>query len=826
MEENKTLTHETPQKNPHKQSIFDPEVLLKLLILNWKWFLLSLIICIGLAYIKLRYSTTIYSTATKMLIKTEPYSNYSNNGRAVSSKAMTGTINLSEGIENEIEILRSRTLAADAIRDLGLNYTYALKGNIRTIPLYKNNPIVVSMEANIVEKLKNPIALTIERDKNNYKVDVFLSGNTKGKADIHKTVGSFPFSIPTNKGTITLRTGPGFASFQNGETIIATITSPLQAVNNFKLQATMFGRGTQIVNISMTDAVPERTHDFLRQIVVCFNRQANEDKNQVALRTERFINDRIEKINAELGTTEGAIEEYKKKHGLTDLKANAGQALTNKDNYDQRLTAINVQMALFNSVTDYMNQAINRYQTLPSGIGIEDPTATALITRYNEIVLQRNRLLRTASESNPSVTPLTAQLDELNLSIRRALSSSRRNIELERNSIISQLGKYAGEVGTTPEMERVLNQIGRQQDVKSGLYLMLLQKREENSISLAATADKAKLIDEPETTAIVSPKRSQTYLLALILGLLIPTVLVVLAQLLRFKIEGHDDVEGLTMLPIIADVPVANESAKNHADIVVHENQNNQMEEVFRSMRTNLQFMLKEDEKVILFTSTTSGEGKTFNASNIAVSFALLSKKTIIVGLDIRRPRLAEQFGIHNNKSGITNLLVRDHPSEEEILNEITPSGIHDCLDLMLAGPIPPNPTELVARNSLDIIFDTLRNHYDYILIDTAPVGLVSDTLQIGRVSDISVYMCRADYTPRNAFKLINELADTKKLPNMAIVLNGIDMSKKKYGYYYGYGRYGRYGKYGRYGRYNNYAAYGHYYNSKYGDKNDTSVKQ
>lgn len=829
MEENKTyaLENTNSEQQPQKLSLFDPQMLFKLLVLNWKWFILSLIICLGLAYIKLRYSTTIYQTTAKMLVKAERQSSRSTMN--VQGMANLGMISQTEGFDNELEIVRSKSLATDVVRDLKLNVEYSMKGNIRTIPLYVDNPVDVSIDSVYAERLKAPIALTIERDGGGCKVEVFLNGNTKAKADISKKVESFPMQIPTNRGTITLRTTPNYASFRDGEEITATITSPERAAKNFKVGATQFSKGTYIMNLQLTDAVPERSVDFLKQLVVAYNRQANDDKNQVAIRTEKFINERIEKINAELGTTEGALEDYKKEHGLTDLKANAGQALSNQNTYEQRMAEINVQVALFNSVNDFMNQAINRYQTLPSGIGIEDPTATALIAKYNDIVLQRNRLLRTASESNPSVTPLTAQLDELNLSIRRALSSSRRNLEIERGSILSQLGKYSGQVGTTPEMERVLNQIGRQQDVKSGLYLMLLQKREENSISLAATADKGKLIDDPETTSIVSPKRSQIYLIALALGLLIPAIVILLIQLLRFKIEGHDDVASLTTLPILADVPVANESAKNRADIVVHENQNNQMEEVFRSMRTNLQFMLKEGEKVILFTSTTSGEGKTFNASNIAVSFALLGKKTIIVGLDIRRPRLAEQFDIHDKKTGITNLLVHETPTEADILREVIPSGINANLDLLLAGPIPPNPTELVARHSLDVIFNTLKQHYDYILIDTAPVGLVSDTLQIGRVADISVYMCRADYTPRNAFELINELSRTKKLPNMAIVLNGIDMSKKKYGYYYGYGRYGRYGKYGRYGRYGRYsyyASYGNYYNSHYGNKKDNSIKK
>ena len=369
---------------------------------------------------------------------------------------------------------------------------------------------------------------------------------------------------------------------------------------------------------------------------------------------------------------------------------------------------------------------------------------------------------------------------------------------------------------------------------------MLLQKREENSISLATTANKGKLLDEPQFGGKVAPKSSMIMLIGLLLGLAIPTLFIFLSRFLRYRIEGHDDVASLTNLPILADVAVASETAKTKADIVVHENKNNQMEEIFRSLRTNLQFMLHDNQKTVMFTSTTSGEGKTFNCANLAVSFALLGKKVILVGLDIRRPRLAELFEIKDHHHGITPLLVKDNPTAEDIRQQIVPSGVHANLDLLMAGPIPPNPAELIARKSLDIVFDHLKETYDYIMIDTAPVGLVTDTLEIGRVSDATIYVCRADYTPKASFDLINALANEKKLPNMAMVINGIDMSKKKYGYYYGYGMYGRYGRYGRYGTYGkygrygygsyglygNYGAYGNYANSHYGNKNDTSIKR
>ena len=513
---------------------------------------------------------------------------------------------------------------------------------------------------------------------------------------------------------------------------------------------------------------------------------------------------------------------------------NASAAFGNQNSYEQKLSEMDTQIALLNSITDFMAESSRSYQVLPSNVGLTDGSSTQLINKYNELVLERNRLLRTASENSPVVEPITDQIRELNTNIRRALTQARRSLEIQRSGIQDQYNKYNSAVAKTPLQERQLTQIGRQQEVKSGLYLMLLQKREENSISLAATADKGKLLDDPQFAGKVAPKSSMIMLIGLILGITIPALIIIAMRFFRYKIEGHDDVVKLTRLPILSDVPIASEQAKGKAGIVVKENENNQMEEIFRSLRTNLQFMMKQNDKVIMFTSSTSGEGKTFNCANLSVSFALLGKKVILVGLDIRRPRLAELFEIKDHHHGISSLLTKDAPTWEEIGSQIIASGINKNLDLLMAGPIPPNPTELIARQSLETIFNELRAHYDIIVVDTAPVGLVTDTLQIGRVADVTAYICRADYTPKASFDMINSLAVEKKLPNMAVVINGIDMSKRKYGYAYGYGRYGKYGRYGQYkngkyrsyGQYGNYGSYGNYNNSHYGNPNDKSVKR
>lgn len=827
MEENKNLGLASPMGEQEETSSINFQTIYTAVILHWKWFVLSLIICMGCAMIYLRYKTPVYQAYAKLLIKDDD-----SRGRGGKSGVLTtsnlGIMSNSTGIDNEMEILSSLSIAQQAVRDLKLYVNYSLEGKVKDHLIYNSEPISVDLDPSHLEKLNYPISLEINRRGSSYTVTgEYLNPKTGVTNSIEKTITSFPTRIDTKTGIITLQSNGDRGLLPEGRALKVTILSPKSVAAKYagSLSVSQTSKTTTIAELVLKDESPQRAVDYLRQLAICYNRQANEDKNEIAVRTEEFINGRLEKINAELGSTEGSLEEYKKRNNMVELKMNAAQAVQNQDVYSQKLAEANTQMALLNSISEYLNDPSNKYQTLPSNVGLSDASATSLIDKYNDIVITRNRLLRSASESSPTVTPLTAQLDDLTSSIKRAMIQARKSMEIERNNIANMYGRYASQTNATPEQERILTQIGRQQDVKSGLYLMLLQKREENSISLAATADKGKLIDDPQYMCKVSPKNSMIMLIALIMGLAIPAGVIFIVNFMRYKIEGHDDVAKLTSLPILADIAVASETAKTKADIVVHENQNNQMEEVFRSLRTNLQFIMAENKKVVLFTSSTSGEGKTFTAANLAVSFALLDKKVVLVGLDIRKPRLAELFEINDHQHGITNLLTQPDPTAADVKKQILKSGISNNLDILMAGPIPPNPAELVARKSLDQVIDILKETYDYVLIDSAPVGLVTDTLQIGRVANATVFLCRADYTPKEAFGYINDLAKEKKLPNMCVVINGIDMSKKKYGYYYGYGRYGKYGRYGhKSGTYG--SSYGNYTSSHYGDVNDTSVKQ
>ena len=819
---------------------FRLQTIFSILVLNWQYFLLSIFIFVCGALIYLRYIEPVYQMSARMLIKGE--------GSRRASAMLSGTVASSSGLDNEIEIIRSRILLRDVVRELKLYTEYHTEGRVLDQILYGNQPVNLDLDPAHLDSLDkvlieggrySGITAQVKREGKYYVVRGTVNNGGAVTPFARKTT-SLPSSFQTPIGTVTLSTGYG-GDLHDGGVVNVSLVPPMQKAASYlgAMSIAPYGR-TDIAVVTLTDKNVRRGMDFLRHLTDCYNRQANADKNEIALRTEEFINDRMRKISAELGTTEGAIAQYKKQNVVTGVSAGT-PSLTNE--FTDRLSEANAQIQLIDHLREYINDPENRNQIVPSNVGLTDGVYTTLIGNYNKAVLDRNRMLKSVSEQAPQVQTLTATIDELRTSIQSALMQARHSADVNRLGIKSQYAQYLSRAASVPDQERVLTEIGRQQDVHSSLYMLLLQKREENNIALAATADKGKLIDEPLFMGQVSPRSNSIITTAVTVGFLLPFGILFLISFFRYKIEGHDDVVELTSLPVIADVAMASDTAKSVADIVVHANKNTQMDEIFRSLRTNLQFMLQGDQKVILMTSSTSGEGKTFIAANIAVSFALLGKRVLLCGLDIRKPALGRLFGLADRKQGITPLLTRDSVTLDQLREQVLPSGVADGLDLLLAGPVPPNPTEMLAREVFPQIIDLMRQQYDYIIFDTAPVGLVSDTLQIARHADVSVVVCRADYTPRSSFGQVNALARDKKLPNACVVLNGIDMSRRKYGYYYGYGRYGKYGRYGygrygygrygysrygysNYGSYGAYGQYGRYADSNYGDKQDDSVKR
>lgn len=814
MEENKNYELEDLQEQ-EEQSALDFQTIYSTLILNWKWFLLSIVLCCALAVAYVKLAPKVFQSSTKILIKDDE-SKKSGGAAGAAAAAMSnlslGFMSSSNGIDNETEILNSRYLVQQTIKNLKLYAEYKHGGMLVDTLIYAKQEVNVDMDTTSLKQLNAPMKLTITREggiyhvKGKYFKPIDAETFEKAPYEINKTLAKLPAQIRTKAGTLTLTQNPGY-ELKEGTELKVEMIFPFKASKEYFKRLTMnqTKKTANTVELTFNDESRERGVDFLNGLIDAYNYQANIDKNEIQKRTEDFINSRLAKISTELTGNDTNLEKYKQKNRMVDIGLNAKQAVLSSDQFDQELNKANTQVELLNEIGKYMDQPANKYQPIPTNVGLEDESATALIGQYNSLALTRKQLLHSASEDSPVVTPITAQLEDLMTAIKRAMFQARINMKIQRNSIADMASKYEKTIGVTPEQEKALTQIGRQQSVTSGLYLMLLQKREETSMSLASTADKAKIIEPAAFVDKVSPKGIIALLIAFILGVAIPAGIIYLRELLRNKILGHDDVEKLTQLPIIGDIPTASANGSK-GNIVIQENKSNLMSEIFRGLRTNLQLAGDDKEKVFIVTSTTTGEGKTFIASNLAMSLALLEKKTIMVGLDIRKPRMAELFGISDRQHGITNILAKEECNWEEVKDQIVASGVNHNFDLLMAGPTAANPGELMVRKSLKQTIALLKEHYDYVIIDTAPVGLVADTLQLSKLADRTLFVCRADFSTKSSFTYINKLDEQKKLPNISIVINDIDLSKKKFAYSYGFGKYSKNGNrsFGSYGLFSN----------------------
>ncbi len=777
-------------------------------LLHWPVIVACLVAAMAAAYVYLRYQPPVYSVSSTVLIK------QGEKMRSVSASQIggmqdLGTFSMASNFDNEIEVLQSFSLIKKVVSRLSLYIDYTEERPFGyAIPVYNNTPVRVWMTPDEAERLPSPLAVTLACGQSGAVTATVSYAIRSEKHTLSKAFGRLPAVFVTPVGTLSLSAPPDSIApkWQPGRTVVATVTSPSAMAASYKarLSAAPTSDYTSIVCLGFNDTDISRGEDFLTALVELYNNEANEDKNQVAIRTAEFIDERIRVINEELGTTESELAEYKQRAGLTDLDADAQLALQGNSEYDQKRADNTNQLRLVRYLSDYIDNPANKNEVIPVNVGLTDAALTNVITQYNELMVERKRLLRTSKETSPAVINLDVAIAATRSTVLTTVESAEKALLITRNNLDIEAGKYRTRISNAPRQERELRDISRQQEIKANLYLMLLQKREENAITLAAKANNGRVVEEPRVAGLVAPNSRNIYMMAFILGLLFPVGGIWLSRSLKFKIEGRKDVERMTNVPVVGDIPRADTA---QGSIVIKENSNEVMEEVFRNLRTNVQYMMEEDGKVVLFTSSTSGEGKSFNAANLALSLAFMEKRTVIVGLDIRNPSLNRIFGIDSKADGITRYLAS--PASTDLLSLCRPVALSPFLSVLPCGTIPPNPTELVARKTLDKAVEQLRQHFDYIIIDTAPVGMVTDTRLIMRVADLCVYVCRADYTRKNDFEQVNDLAASDKVPPLCVLINGIDMDKRKNGYYYGYGRYAKYGKYG-YGHKYGYGA-GHY---------------
>ena len=792
------------QREADDEKIDIQEVLFKYII-HWPWFVGAVLVCLIGAWIYLRMATPVYNISATVLIKDDKKGGNTGGMAGLEELGLSGLISSSQNIDNELEVLRSKTLVKEVVNQLNLYVSYADQDEFPSKNMYKTSPVIVSLTPQEAEKLSDPMIVEMSL----YPQGSLDVGVTIGDKEYQKHFEKLPAVFPMDEGTLAFFQSPDSlmankdtteeSSAQNVRRITAKINSPMKVARvyceNLTIEPT--SKTTSVAVISLKNSSLQRGQDFINQLLEMYNRNTNNDKNEIAQKTAEFIDERIDIISKELGNTEANLENFKRNAGITDLTSEAQIALTGNAEYEKKRVENRTQISLLEDLRKYIRG--NEYEVLPSNVGLQDAALVATIERYNEMLVERKRLLRTSTENNPAIVNLDTSIRAMKSNVQATLDGTLQGMLITKADLDREANRFSRRISDAPGQERQFVSIARQQEIKAGLYLMLLQKREENAIALAATANNAKIIDEAIADDIpVSPKRKIIYLIALVLGVGIPVGIIYLIGLTKFRLEGRADVEKLTTVPIVGDIPLTDEKNEKDGSIAVFENQNNLMSETFRNIRTNLQFMLQNDKKVILVTSTVSGEGKSFISANLAISLSLLGKKVVIVGLDIRKPGLNKVFRLSTKEKGITLYLANP---DTDLMSLVQPSDVNKNLSILPGGTVPPNPTELLARDGLDKAIEILKKNFDYVILDTAPVGMVTDTLLIGRVADLSVYVCRADYTHKVEYTLINELAEEKKLPNICTVINGVDLKRRKYGYYYGYGKYGKYYGYGkRYG--------------------------
>ena len=773
--------------NEQAEEGFDFRVILDNLRSYWWLFMLSIIVCVAGAFVYLRYATPIYNMSAKVLLQD------SQRGGAVLSPADMladfGMQSKVSNVENEMALMSSMTVVRRAVVDAEL-YTRYQWGEDSL--LYKQTtPLLVAFDDETMAKLPKAIKVAFTVAENGKITSVYELEEVQGP---EVAVAKLPFVLKTPVGDLRVSRN------ENAELAAGTVTATVLPIGDV---ATSYQRALAISPLSKTASVAQLSYNtadpvegakFLNAIIESYNNVVNETKRQVACRTEEFISERLASVKKELEDMEGSLAAYKKQNELVDPKLSASEVVAKRTEYAKLLEKMDLKLSAVKQMDDFVNDPNNEMQVIPAAFGVDlDQALLSLVNNYNNRVLERKTLLLTTTEENPVLRNATMVLRAMQDDLRTALQALKQSLTVERKAISILADKYNGRYEMSPEVERQLLTITRECDIKSGLYVMLLQKYEETLLSIEVQSDNLSCIDAPYCVGKVAPNVKMIYLMALFLAFAFPALYLYIRALVRNKFDSAGEVRAAIALSFLGVIPKKSSKASKAnpvKPIVVEKNKNDIMAEAFRTLRTNLEFVTKREKgKVILFTSTVSGEGKTFVASNLAVSTALLGKKVLLVGCDIRRPRLAEVFGFDKKHPGLTSYLAAD----EDELSLLDKCIVHikdvEGLDVLSAGIVPPNPTELISSVNFDRAIQYLRTKYDCIILDGPPVGLVADSMIINRVADVVAYVVRIGYTHKADADFIKSLINEKKLDNVSIVVNDDDMKKGGYGAY-GFGRY------------------------------------
>ena len=741
----------------------------------WKWFLLGLLMSLFLAFVFLRYSKDQYKVSSTIFINDKDSGGLSTEISAFEDLGVLGD-EKKTSIINEIGVLNSRSLIEKVVKDLAINVTYFYDGTFVDSELYKEE---VPFKINFF-----PIDSTFNKLDTVIKIEVvskhsFLLFNGKNKKVSESRFGK---NIKTDFGEINV-TPLNVRELEVDKPVIVKV-SPVKSVAKKyreKINVEPENKKSSLLVLTLTDPVKKKAQDILDNLVDQYNQDVIEYKTLITENTDQFINDRISDISVDLTLVDKGVEEFKTKNQITDLTIESDLDLQSSQELQKTIVELNSQIQLVNYVKDHLKN--NEETLIPANLGLQDSETNNNTSMYNNLLLERNRIIKNSSKLNPTVINLDAQLESLRISIEQSLQNLKSSLKFSLREAQMQEYRISSKRKAAPQQEREFQDIKRKQQIIESLYLYLLQKREENAISLGIPVPNAKIVDKADGSEIpTSPKPMLVYAISSLLGLLIPFSIISIRSLFDNKVHNYDDVELVVKAPIIGNLPKTESKNK----VIISETDNSGISESFRLLRTNINFMLSKDNdksKTIFVTSTLSGEGKTFVSINLAASLALLGKNILLIGADIRRPKLASYLEI-NPEKGLTDFLSDKNLS----VKDITVSIEENNFDVISSGEIPPNPSELLLNGRFEEILEYAADNYDYIIIDTAPVNIVTDTLLLGHHADLFIYIVRADFLDKRLLKVPQTLYENKRLPNLSILVNDIDFKNNGYGYGYGYG--------------------------------------